>query len=276
MSANGGAAGEPRLITLLTDFGGRDGYVAAMKGVIETVAPGTRIRDAAHELPAQDVRSAGWVLHQYWKTFPAGTIHVAVVDPGVGTERQALILCADGRWLVGPDNGLFSWVAEWASEVEAWTILPEIHVPAGLSETFHGRDVFAYAAGLLAAGVPLDQFAVPAAGFERRREWTHAREVSPHRIEGEIVHTDHFGNCVTNIAADDWDRIPGPTRMLEVRSHFFSRLCRTYADVEPGRKLILVGSSGYIEIAIREGNAAQRMLLNNGDAVSLSGSGPNG
>lgn len=272
MTPDHGTSGSDRLITLLTDFGWRDGYVAAMKGVIETVAPGARIYDAAHELPAQDVRSAGWVLHQYWKTYPADTIHVAVVDPGVGTERPALILRADGRWLIGPDNGLFSWVAEWASSVEAWTILPGIHVPAGLSETFHGRDVFAYAAGLLAAGVPVDQIATPAAELQQRLEWTHARQISANRIEGDIVHTDHFGNCITNIAADDWDRIPGPTRMLEVRSYFFSRLCRTYADVEPGRKLILVGSSGYIEIAIREGHAAQRMMLKNGDTVSLSGS----
>lgn len=261
----------PGLITLLTDFGWRDGYVAAMKGVIETVAPGTRVVDAAHDVAPQDVRSAGWVMHQYWKTFPAGTIHVAVVDPGVGTERQGLVLRADGHWLIGPDNGIFSWVAEWASGVDAWMLKPDVHVPAGLSETFHGRDVFAYAAGLLAAGVPVGHIADPASAFLRKRDWMHARQVSPARIEGEIVHTDRFGNCVTNIAADDWNRVPGPTRMLEVRSYFFSRLQRTYADVDPGRKLILVGSSGYIEIAVREGHAAQRMLLRNGAPVSLTG-----
>ncbi|MBP7276523.1 MAG: SAM-dependent chlorinase/fluorinase [Kiritimatiellae bacterium] len=260
-------------ITLLTDFGWRDGYVAAMKGVMASVAPGVRVLDAAHDLAAHDVRSAGWVLHQFWKTFPAGTIHVAVVDPGVGTERHGLILRADGHWLIGPDNGIFSWVVEWAAEVEIWRLRPDVHVPAGLSDTFHGRDVFAYAAGLLAAGVPVEQLASPTQNMIRMREWTQSRQVSPDRIEGEIVHTDRFGNCVTNIAADDWNRVPGPTRMLEVRSYFFSRLHRTYADVEPGRKLILVGSSGYIEIAVREGNAARRMLLHNGEAVSLTGTG---
>lgn len=258
------------LITLLTDFGWRDGYVAAMKGMIWTVAPDARIVDAAHNVPPQDVRAAGWVLHQYWKTYPPGTIHVAVVDPGVGMSRAPLLLRADGYWLVGPDNGLFSWVAEWSSGVEAWTIRPEIHAPAGLSNTFHGRDLYGYVAGLLAAGMTPDQLAVHASSFHRA-PWIRAVQRSPRRVEGEVIHIDHFGNCITNIAADDWDRIEGRTRMLEVRSYFFNRLHRTYGEVEPGRKLILVGSSGYIEIAVREEHAADRMHLHAGELVTLTG-----
>ena len=259
------------LITLASDYGQRDGYVAAMKGVISTVAPGVRILDAIHDIPAFDLRAGSWIMNQYWRDFPEGVVHVAVVDPGVGTDRRALALRVEGRVLVGPDNGLFSWVVKPPVSFEAFALRPDIHVPGVVSHTFHGRDVFAYAAALFASGRMTLEDAGDRVSDIVRGPWVSARKISPQRIEGEIVHVDRFGNCITNLTAQDWAAIQGRTRMLEVRSYYFSRMNRIYGEVERGRKLILVGASGCIEIAIREGHASDRMQLRAGEPVVLNG-----
>ena len=261
-----------RTITLLSDFGTGDGYVAAMKGVLLSLAPDAVLVDAAHEVPAQDVRAAGWVLEQYWRCFPAGTIHLAVVDPGVGTARRALLVEADGHLFLGPDNGLFSWLLESAPAAAVRALRPDVHGPNGISATFQGRDVFAWAAGLLASGAarPGD-LSDPAAGAIRA-PWTRGHREASGRIAGEIVHIDRFGNAITNLRREDLPAAAGPTLLIEARGHFFHQVRRTYADVAAGHKLALIGSHGRLELAVREGSAAARLQLRAGDAVTVADS----
>jgi len=220
------------VVTLLSDFGLSDGYVAAMKGVLLREAPAARIVDAGHDVPPQDVRGAGWVLSQYWNWYPAGTVHIAVVDPGVGTRRMPLIATGGGHVFLAPDNGLLSWVARRSPDFRAGVVRPEVHLPSGVSATFHGRDVFAYAAGLIASGrATAADLADPVASIVVG-PW-----VAPNRendvIWGEIVHLDRFGNAVTNITVEDLGDVS--RWRIEARSYIMHRVLRTYGDVAPTR-----------------------------------------
>jgi len=246
----------PALVTLMTDFGTRDGYVAEMKGVLLDRAPGVALVDITHDIPPHDVDAARLALERYWQRFPGGTVHVVVVDPGVGTARRALAVASAGRYLVGPDNGALS-PALALDDATAVALL----VANDASPTFHGRDVFAPAAAALATGCPLaslgepclDPVVVnvpePVAG-------------SGGRFEGEVVTVDHFGNAVTNLSAPDGDAI------VEFAGHRLP-LRRTYADVERGEVVALVGSSGRVEIAVREGSAAAALGIARGARVVL-------
>src|SRR3712207_234825 len=181
------------VITLLTDFGTADGYVAEMKGVILTRAPDVTVVDVTHDVSPQDVECGRLALARYWRRFPPGTVHLAVVDPGVGSARAALAIESDGRWLVGPDNGLLS-PALLVAGARA-VILP---VPATAAPTFHGRDVFAPAAAALAAGARLDALGSPALDFVVRRT-PEPRRLSDGSIEGQVITVDRFGNAITNL-----------------------------------------------------------------------------
>ncbi len=252
-------------ITLLTDFGDRDGFVAAMKGVIVFLAPGAAVHDAAHGVPPGDIRAAAWALSQYWRLWPEGTIHVAVVDPGVGTGRAALLARADGRLFLSPDNGLLALVSAEADRFEAFALRPDVHRPGGGSATFHGRDVFAHAAGLLAAGAspdalcagPVAPVPVPWSGPVRTPDGT---------LRGEVIHVDRFGNAVTNLRPCD---LPAGAWRLAAGRAEFGRLDRTYGDVPSGAPLAYAGSSGRIEIAVRGGPAEKELELRRGTPIIL-------
>lgn len=252
-----------QIVTLLTDFGTTDGYVAAMKGVILSARPDTQIIDAAHDIPAHDVRAGAWALRHYWKLYPKDTIHIAVVDPGVGSARRALLARADGRWLIGPDNGLFSWALREARKTDVWALKTTVRRASEISATFHGRDVFAHAAGLLAAGAPLRDLVgrtIRPRLFPRPRPVRRGRE-----IWGAVMHIDQFGNAITNIPADML-KGPGP-RLIECGPFRVSGLAQCYADAPPGHPLALVESTGLLELAVREGNAAKARLIRLGDRV---------
>jgi S-adenosylmethionine hydrolase len=244
------------VITLLTDFGTADGYVAEMKGVLTALAPGAPIIDATHDIPPQDVEAGRLALARYWRRFPAGTVHVAVVDPGVGSTRSAIAVESDGRFLVGPDNGVLSpaLLAGTARVVR----LPESPAAA---PTFHGRDVFAPAAATLALGDPLSSVGEPHHDPIVRRT-PEAKRLADGRVEGVIITVDRFGNCVTNIVGARVMRVEVAGRMLPMR--------RTYADVEPGQAAAIAGSSGLVEIAVRDGNAAVSLGIRRGDRVVSS------
>lgn len=242
------------LVTLTTDFGTRDGYVGAMKGVILGDAPGTTVVDITHDIPPQDVEAGAWCVASFWRYFPEGTVHVAVVDPGVGTDRAGLIARADGRFLIGPDNGVFSEAFRKAQSLEVRLIRSDIHLPAGLSATFHGRDVFAHAAALISAGKrDWMQLTDPVESYTLL---THAEaDYQKEMITGSVLHVDRYGNLITNIsgkrltADEEWMiRLGGAD--IAIRA-----LSRTYGDVEPGTPLALVGSSGLLEIAVCRGSA---------------------
>jgi S-adenosylmethionine hydrolase len=251
-------------VTLLTDFGTVDGFVGAMKGVILSLAPDARLVDLGHELPPHDVRAGAWALREAAPYFPPGTIHVAVVDPGVGSARRPLLLRAAGQLLVGPDNGLLSLAARrCGGACEGWVLdASELHRPQP-SATFHGRDIFAAVAGHLARGLAPERAGTPA------REWIElAAPRAVRRADGSwrgcVVHVDRFGNLITNLeAAELAAASPAGGWCVALAGAAAGRACRalgplrtTFADVAPGEWLAYLGSSGLLEIAVREGSAS--------------------
>jgi S-adenosylmethionine hydrolase len=243
------------IITLLTDFGTADGYVAEMKGVLMTAVPGVSVVDLSHDIPPHDVEAARLAVARFWRRFPAGTIHMVVVDPGVGAARLALGVESDGRFLVGPDNGVLSP----ALLIPGVTVV-SLPVPPGAAPTFHGRDVFAPAAAALAAGQALASLGAPHADPVVRRTPEVHREADGW-LRGEVILIDRFGNAVTNLVKAHATEVRIGDRAVP--------LGRTYADVAAGEPVALVGSSGLIEIAIREGNAAASLGLSRGSAVRV-------
>lgn len=245
------------IVTLLTDFGNADFYVAEMKGVLLSLAPAVVAVDVTHNIGQGDVRSGAYILGRVWHRFPPGTIHMAVVDPGVGTTRAALAFGAHGHWFVGPDNGVFTPVLHDA-EVEA-VALP---TPEAASPTFHGRDLFAPAAAALAAGTPLHALGQPFLGMPERLAYT-APHYEGKTVVGEIVYIDRFGSLVTNLTSE----LVPTYATLEVEDLDLGPLRRTYSDVTAGGLLAYVGSGGAIEIAVRNGSAARRLGVGVGGRV---------
>ena len=256
------------IVTLLTDFGGRDGYVAAMTGVIASLAPNARLLDAAHDMPPHDIQAAAWSLMQYWELYPPGTIHVAVVDPGVGTSRKALCIEADARLFIVPDNGIASFAIEHAHSVSIFAIKPDIHRPGVVSATFHGRDIFAYAAGLLAGGAKKPaEIAEPFAQIARP-DWARPVATST-RIEGEVIHVDNFGNLVTNIHHSQMGHADWAIASVRVGAQLVTRIYHTYADVPEGTVLALFGSCNTLEIAVNGQSAQVHLSCGRGTKVVI-------
>ena len=243
----------PPIVTLLTDFGTADGYVAEIKGVLLSQLPDACIVDVTHEVPAHDVESGRLAVARYWRRFPAGTVHLAVVDPGVGSSRAALAVESDGRFLVGPDNGILS-----PALLLAGARAVALPVPAQAAPTFHGRDVFAPAAAALLSGTPLDALGHPQlAPVVRRTPEAHRRDDGS--IQGEVITIDRFGNAITNCLGRRGGTLEVAGRTLAI--------VRTYADVEAGALVALCGSTGLLEIARRDGSAAQQLGLARGAPV---------
>ena len=239
----------PPRITLLTDFGTRDGYVGAMKAVIARSCPTAIIDDISHDTAPGDLFGASYALTYYFDIYPENTVHVVVVDPGVGSARRAMAARVDGRFLVGPDNGVFSEMIGAGAEVR------ELVIPQWSSHTFHGRDVFAPAAAQLACGFPFDQIGPPIVDCVKLELPPFSRE------RGQIIYIDHFGNLITNVSE--------APRSVRIGEHDVE-LKRTYADVEPRALLALMNSRGLLEIAVRDGNAAEQLRVRRGAAVHLT------
>ena len=231
------------IITLLTDFGTADNYVAEVKGVLLSRAPTATLVDVSHEVPPGSVRAGQYLLSRVWPRFPAGTVHLVVVDPGVGTERRALAAQAGGHRFVGPDNGLFTPLPEDARFV-ALPILRDA------SPTFHARDVFAPAAARLAAGARLDELGTAVSDVVRAP--LAAPRVSDTVVVGEVVYTDRFGTLISNIPRE-LVRSGAPIKVADTG---VGPLRRTFGDVATGKLVAYVGSGGTVEIAVREGSAA--------------------
>jgi S-adenosylmethionine hydrolase len=245
------------LITLLTDFGTADSYVAEVKGVLLSSAPGTSLVDVSHSVPPGDVRAAAYLLGRVWHRFPRGTVHLAIVDPGVGTDRAALALAAHGHYFVGPDNGLFTLVLR-DTEVQ----IVSLPTPDGASTTFHGRDLFAPAAAALAAGAALLTLGDACAAMPARLVYA-----EPHyegkSVVGEVVYVDRFGTLVTNLT-------PGlvpPYAIVEVEGLEVGTLRTTFGDVPTGGLVAYLGSGGQVEVAVRDGSAARRLGMGVGGRV---------
>ncbi len=243
------------VITILTDFGTADGYLAELKGVLLTLAPNAQLIDASNDIPPQDVELARLTLARYWRRYPLGTVHLAVVDPGVGSERRAIAVRSEHRFLVGPDNGVLS-PALLLPDAEV-VVLP---VPRGASATFHGRDVFAPAAALLAAGRPLASLGTPCPDPVLRRT-PEAVRIADGVVRGQVIAVDRFGNLVTNL-------VTGSAATVEIGPHLLP-LRHSYYSAEPGDLVALTGSSGLVEIAVRNGDAAARLGMGRGTPVIL-------
>jgi len=252
------------IITLCTDFGTTDGYVAAMKGIILSIAPEARLVDITHNVPGHSVAEAAFVLHSACPWFPPGTIHLVVVDPGVGGGRRELAVRSSGHCFVAPDNGVLTYVLDRQEPVEAVALTQSAYWRAEVSHTFHGRDIFAPVAAHLANGVPLSALGDPVTDLVRLQiPAPSVREDGV--IVGQVIRADHFGNLVTNI----------PASMLSERHHWciavgrvaIRGLVATYSSVGPGDALALVGSHGNLEIAVREANAAHALGVNVGAQV---------
>jgi hypothetical protein len=252
-----------RVITLLSDFGTRDAYVAAMKGVILDICPEATIVDVTHEVPPQDVRAGAFLLAEAAPYFPEGTVHVAVVDPGVGSARRPIAVETAKAHLVGPDNGIFQRYLCAAPLRRAVEIASPRYRRPDVSSTFHGRDLFAPAAAHLARGLDLAELGPPARDLAALALPLPRR--APGLLEGEVIHVDRFGNLITNLESQDL----GAVRAVEVPGASLAGLARAYADAEPGSLLALVGSGGLLEISMRDGSAAAALGAGRGARVAV-------
>lgn len=244
-----------RVITLLTDFGTADGYVGEVKGILASSAPDCPLIDIAHDLPPQDVEAGRLTVARYWQRFPVGTIHIVVVDPGVGGARAGIIVESEGRLLVGPDNGVLS-----PALLHPGTRCVSLPVSRSAAPTFHGRDVFAPAAAQLAHGVSLEALGVAFLEPVVRRTPEATRQADG-STRGVVITIDRFGNVVTNLVARRGGTVELAGRTVPI--------ARTYEDVASGQCVAVVGSSGLVEVAVREGSAAAVLGVVRGDSVVL-------
>ena len=250
------------LITLTTDFGTRDPYVAAMKAVLIGACPAARVVDLSHDVPAYDWRGAAYVLGACHADFPRGSVHVVVVDPGVGSARRALCVVTARGWFVGPDNGCLDDAVRDAGFRAAFRIARS---PRPVSATFHGRDLFAPVAGRLAAGQDPRALLEPTDWRPRLRALSARRRAGA--LVGQVVWVDRFGNLITTVRRADLPRARAVTG--HVGDQRVERLLRTYADARDTAPFFLWGSSGRLEVSVREGSAAERLGVGSGCAVSV-------
>jgi len=253
----------PNVITLLTDFGTVDPFVGVMKGVIHLIHPAARTIDLTHEVPPQDVRSGAFMLLSAYRYFPPGTLHLAVVDPGVGTERRAVVIATARYLFVGPDNGVLSWAAKDDGIRYAVSITNDEYLLQQPSATFHGRDIFAPAAAHLSRGLGPDELG------ERIEDIVMLDfpepERSASRITGSIIHVDRFGNLITNVRLTKDER--ARVGEITLKGASIPNISNTYRDGERGTLLALVGSSGFVEIARTESSAAETLGAHRDDEV---------
>ena len=248
-----------QIVTLITDYGTRDHYVGVLKGVILRIAPDVRLVDITHEVDPHDVLQGAFILRQIWPWFPAGTIHLAVVDPGVGTDRRVILGQYADQYVVAPDNGLVTLVHR-DLPVEAMHVVEDRHyfLPE-LSATFHGRDLMAPVVGHLANGVKPGDFG-PVADRLEMLPVPHCGEVKSDGVHGKVLYVDRFGTLLTNIRREQLAAIADSSRIVDVEVDGTSvgPVRATFGDVPPGEPIAVVGSCGLLEIAVNQGSAAER------------------
>lgn len=257
------------IITLTTDFGTTDSYVGAMKGVLLSICPKATIVDLTHELPPYDVNEAAFVFEQARRWFPKRTIHVAVVDPGVGSTRRPLLVEAGGHYLVGPDNGLFTY-ALGLGGAKARLLSNEKLFLKPVSATFHGRDIFAPCAAHLAAGMPPAKFGKLVKDALRLNLGTNQR-ISKRQWCGTVLRADRFGNLITSFTISEFGWLADRPFEILIGFEKVSKRTTHFAECEYGELYAMVGSSGYIEIVQREASAAKRLGVVSGAPVDVTG-----
>ena len=242
------------VITLLTDFGTTDYFVGAVKGAILSVNPNVSLVDITHEIAPQDIEAGAFTLFAAYKTFPRGTIHVAVVDPSVGSARRPIIVGANDQFFVGPDNGIFTYICDREPSHRIFHVTAEKYFRPDPSSTFHGRDIFAPVAAALSTGVTPEQF-----GPEINDAVRLPSLESPLRV----IHIDRFGNCVTNITREQFDG-----KSLSINGRTITALRNFYGEADEANELFAIwGSAGFLEISINGGSAAQILGAKRGDKI---------
>lgn len=241
------------VITLLTDFGTADYFVGAVKGAILSVNPRAVIVDITHEIAPQDIEAGAFTLLAAYKTFPAGTIHVGVVDPGVGSERRPIIVSANEQFFVGPDNGLFTYIYDREPSHRIIHVTSDRYFRPSVSTTFHGRDIFAPVAAALSNGIALEEFGA---------EIDDAVRLPSLETPPRIIHIDRFGNCVTNITRAG--------KSVVVNGQTISEFRRFYGEGDDDSLFAIWGSAGFLEISVNGGSAAKVLGARRGDEVSFT------
>jgi S-adenosyl-L-methionine hydrolase (adenosine-forming) len=255
----------PGILTLTTDFGNDGPYVAAMKGVVLGLAPGTQIVDVSHTIAPQNILEGAFVLGEIVDAYPEGTVHLVVVDPGVGTDRRLIAASVAEQWFVLPDNGLITGVARTRKPAGVWEITNPSIRRATVSATFHGRDILAPAAAHLLRGGD------PAALGSVRTRFVTLRNFNPMEDDqgfvGEVIFRDAFGNLITNIAADALAAHPFDDWRVEVAGERIDGIGRAYGDYPTGSLIALIGSTGWLEVAAVNGDAASQLSAGSGTTV---------
>lgn len=255
-------------MTLLTDFGTKDPYVASMKGVLLSINPRCHLVDISHEVPAHDVEEGAYILLNAFSFFPKGTIHLGVVDPEVGGARKPILVVTERYFFVGPDNGLFAFALQQERPREVIHLTNAKYFRGRVSQTFHGRDLFAPVAGHLSLGVAPKAFGRPIPRWETLcvKEPVQQGE----RLVGEVLYVDRFGNLISNVSeARLRDFLNGGSVLVHAGGRRIDGLKKGYWDAEKGEAIALVGSGGFLEIAVREGSAARMLKIGKGDRLIL-------
>jgi S-adenosyl-L-methionine hydrolase (adenosine-forming) len=258
----------PGIVTLITDFGSGGEYSGVMKGAILSVNPRCRIVDITHEIEPQNILQASWVLKNSYPYFPPRTIHVAVVDPGVGTTRRAIVLEKEGYFFVGPDNGVFSSVLSTKGKVSAHEITQRKFFLSPVSDTFHGRDLFAPVAGHLSLGLNPRSLG-PGIKDWVVLDWPNPR-LSGKNLRARVLWADSFGNLITNVSREECGTmLESRPILIEGKRWHIDRVRRTYGEGRPGEPMALFGSGGLLEISLNRGNALKTLGLRPGEPVSI-------
>lgn len=259
-----------RIITLLTDFGNQDSYVGIMKGVIAGINPLANIIDICHNIPPQDIFHGAYLLYTSYKYFPKGTIHVGVVDPGVGSQRDIVCVETRNHLFLTPNNGLLSFIIKEENPKSIIRVINNRYFLPSLSSTFHGRDIFAPVAAHLSLGIKpqqlgikvnqLAQLDIPKPGYNKKGQ-----------LEGQVIYIDRFGNLITNITKEhlpNWKITKKPMETIIGKKKIIG-LSKTYMDVKVGAPLILFGSAGFLEVSINQGNAREYFKVDRGNKIMV-------
>jgi S-adenosylmethionine hydrolase len=255
------------ILTLTTDFGLTDHYVGAMKGVILGICPGARIVDITHLVSPYEITEGAYLISQAWRTFPKKTVHLVVVDPGVGTARRPILMEAGGQYFIAPDNGVLSMIYL-REPAKVRLISNEKYFRHPVSRTFHGRDIFAPVAAHLAAGIPAARFGKRIEDY-LRPVFQKPQRAGKRTWVGQILKIDHFGNLITNFHAEDFPNLDAQNVTFSVGPQEVTVIARNYAETGPGELFAIVGSSGYYEISISQASAAKRIGCVAGGPVEL-------
>src|SRR6056297_1390911 len=256
-----------QVITLTTDFGVQDHYVGAMKAVLLSISEKARLVDIPHQIPPQDIMAGAWVVRNSAMLFPPNTVHLVVVDPGVGTNRKPIAIKIKDQYLVGPDNGIFSLITDQYDYKGVELTNPDFW-RADQSSTFHGRDIFAPVAAHLSNGVKMSELGQP---IEKLETYRWAVPISDRDgVQGWVVHIDHFGNLISNIPESMIrDAVGGGDLKIYVGNTIFDTVVNTFGDVPDGEPAAYIGSSGVLEIAINKGDAREMLGVEKGAQISI-------